>query len=1456
MVGGVQHAVYGANDRLDPRSQSPAQVVCQGAGLGPTDWRVTPQTVRLTHRTSKVYTEGHKRHAIMTMNSSMKPCDEVPLPPRVRNDALQAIEFLKASALDPLFWRAERLGSPSAWWQHVPFAHWLVDAVAPRTFVELGTHAGVSYAALCQAVVRSRLDTRCYAVDTWQGDPHAGEYGEEVFEDLRRYHDEHHGSFSSLLRCTFDEALGQFADGSIDLLHIDGFHTYEAVKHDFESWTPKLSDSAVVLFHDTNVMLNDFGVWRLWAELRQNHPSFEFLHGHGLGVLAMGKDVPPPIAALCALTDPMEIASLRSRFETLGERWLYDTHVRMLSREMGSRVAAASAAATQAQATIVAEATARANAELALREQAALRTKAARQETRVAMARAEVAEAELNRARTELNRARAEGKRARAERDAVMASTIWRASLPLRALGRRLPDRLRRALRAGAKLGWWCLTLQLPRRLQERRAALAKGLGSAAKDSGTAAPLSTPPRARPAASEPPTPTAAFVAIQGDTRRDRLRLVYISEGHSTPGHLYRVIRPAMAARAMGAETTWMAPSEIMTRLDQIAAANVLWIWRVPWSDALAAAVTAARRGGAKIVFDVDDLMVDPKLAQLDVIDGIRTQDLTEDFVRSHYGRIRATMLAADLCVATTDELAAFMRQARMPTRVLPNGFDYSTLAASRLAVRRRRAAGLGDGLVRIGYAGGTRTHQRDFALCVDAVADILRLHPECRLVAFRSADGSRAVLDVQEFAVLGDLRDRIEWRNFVPLEQLPDEIARFDINLAPLETGNPFCEAKSELKFFDAALVDVPTIASPTGPLRRAIRHGETGLLANTPAAWLVALGKLVDDCDLRQRLATAAHREVLWTFGPERRAELVSSLLDLLQGGLPAARAFQLRILSERNARRTAIHVPDHDVVFQADGLGTAEVTIVVPLYNYAQYVTEALDSVRAQSLRDLDLVVVDDYSTDNSIDVALTWARTHAPRFNRVVVVRNKTNSGLGFARNVGFDVADTPYVLPLDADNRLLPDCASACLQTVQRSSVAFTYPVIRQFGDAAGLMGVKGYDPVRLCNVNYIDAMALVSKAAWVAAGGYDHVRGGLEDYDFWCRLAELGLRGEQVQGDPLAEYRVHGTSMIQTASAHPQMLRDMIADLSRRHPWLTQVWPLPIPLPEDGTDLSSPADVPSRLVRFLPLLRCPESGGRLSLSTSGDALVSEDGVHRWPLIEGRPVLFPNMNAPIVNADQHLSNPLPASALALIHGARGPVLHLSAGGSADRFDHVIEVEAAIFRHTDLVADSHRLPFAEEAFEIVIALNAFEHYRDPRLVAREILRVLRPGGRVLIHTAFIQPLHEAPRHFYNCTRYGLETWFQGFETETLQVSDNFHAGHSLAWLASECEAALRKRLSSLSADEFLSAPIGRLVALWRTPETARGRDEPIWANLAALPQDAQEIVAAGFEFIGRRPM
>lgn len=1022
------------------------------------------------------------------------------------------IEALTNPALAPLFRRPARVGVVSAWYGHVPFAYWIVAAARPRSLVELGAHNGASYAAFCESVMHEQLDTRCYAIDTWQGDDHAGFYGEEVYADLQRFHDARYAGFSELIRGTFDSALPYIPDNSIDLLHIDGRHGYDDVRHDYESWIPKLSDRAIVLFHDTNVRWRDFGVWRLFGELAERRPTFEFLHAFGLGVLAHGDAVPEAVLTLCSLQNPEDVATVRERFTLLGERWM--AHWDLTDREQA--LARVSADLEQSQHwgknaqdevnrlwplyrdLLGANRTARANLavtrhDLAAQSQTAERLVAVLADLEDRRAALEAAHAD---ALAHAAAARADTEASRQALDTVLASRAWRITAPVR--------------RAGS---------------------LLRGRLTSAPDAAAATPA--PKAADPA--PPPRCNAPILFVSGESH--------------TPGHIYRVVRMAAVAQRLGlaadcAEAAPVGPAELAGR-------RLVVLWRVPWSSHIQGIIDVAHENGATVVFDVDDLMFRPELAVTEIIDGIRSQRFSELETQAFFGSIQRAMLDSDFVTCTTEELAFHVRRLGRPAMVVPNGFDEAAVARSRLA--RRNWYDCADGLLRIGYAGGSRTHQKDFFECAAAVAAVLRARPEARLVLFRDPSSGEGLVLTHEFASLTGLEAQIEWRDMVPLGALPDELARFDINLAPLENANVFCAAKSELKYFEAALAGVPTVASPTGPFRRAIQQDRTGLLAATPEEWEQALTALAADPGRRARLGRDAYHDALAQWGPEARARAFRSVLEQAAGGAAAAHGFALYLRQAAAPRRDPPHVPEGEQLFRADKLAEAAVTVIIPVYNYADYILEALESVRAQTALLLDLVVIDDRSSDDSVQMVTGWLEQHAGRFNRVLLHRHTSNAGLGFARNSGFALAETPFVLPLDADNRLRAACCAQLLAALEGSEAAYAYPAIQQFGDKNKVFGGEPYSPLRLMRGNVIDAMALVRKQAWAAAGGYDHVRYGWEDYDFWCRLAEIGEFGLGVP-EVLADYRVHARSMLHTLTEVRGHKLDLIADLERRHPWL--------------------------------------------------------------------------------------------------------------------------------------------------------------------------------------------------------------------------------------------------------------------------------------------------------------
>ncbi len=198
----------------------------------------------------------------------------------------------------PRRYKPRNIGS---WSGHLAFASDLITAIQPELIVELGTHWAEAYFTFCQVVQENGLSSLCYAVDHWLGDEHAGHYGEEVFEEVRQYNERYYRQFSYLLRSSFDNAISQFGDDSIGLLHVDGLHTYEAANHDFRTWLPKVKPGGMVLLHDICPKHEDFGVWRLWDEIKAEFPdTFEFHHSWGLGVVrkAGGSNSPRLLEAL------------------------------------------------------------------------------------------------------------------------------------------------------------------------------------------------------------------------------------------------------------------------------------------------------------------------------------------------------------------------------------------------------------------------------------------------------------------------------------------------------------------------------------------------------------------------------------------------------------------------------------------------------------------------------------------------------------------------------------------------------------------------------------------------------------------------------------------------------------------------------------------------------------------------------------------------------------------------------------------------------------------------------------------------------------------------------------------------------------------------------------------------------------------------------------------------------
>ena len=737
----------------------------------------------------------------------------------------------------PIYLTTPQRVTHSAWTQHVPFGMLLIDLTRPRTLVELGAHTGMSYCAFCQAVDALGLEARCTAVDTWEGDEQAGYYDEDILSDLRAHHDPRYGGFSTLLRATFDDAASQFADHSIDLLHIDGFHTYEAVKHDFDTWLPRMSERGVVVLHDIAERAETFGVWRLWDELCATYPAhLEFQHGHGLGVVAVGSTVPEELSAL--MRQPAAAwLPVRETLQRLGEQieanYDLDQARQTLAREREAHEQALAQAADERA------------AESARLEQARAQTADALDEAQKRLNATEWQLASLEKSRSVrmIKLTRASRELLREQGPAELARRVSGWSRGQRGYAQRKAQQEREQREDQEQLALAQREEQQERERQEREAQERE---RQEREQREREEREAQERAAAPAAKPPRPAA----------REYKQILFLS-GRTGGAMRYRCDHQAESLRLAGcaaesADVDDIDLAEVLPRFQAFV------LHRVAMTDELGDFIAQARAQGKPVIFETDDLVflpdMAPHLAALELMSTDERASYLEEMAS-----IRETLLACDAATVSTPALSEWVKPLREPVAVAPNLVNMEMVERSNhaLAERAERAARADAAAttspIVIAYFSGSPTHDRDFIEAQDAVLWALDHYPEVEFLL-----AGPLTLDAQ-FDRFGA---RVRREPFRPWPELPVLYADVSINLAPLERDNPFTESKSCVKYLEAGLVGVPTIASPRQDFVRVIEPGVNGLLADSPEAWQAALRQLIESEDVRRAMGERARADV------------------------------------------------------------------------------------------------------------------------------------------------------------------------------------------------------------------------------------------------------------------------------------------------------------------------------------------------------------------------------------------------------------------------------------------------------------------------------------------------------------------------------------------------------------------------------------------------------------------
>lgn len=359
----------------------------------------------------------------------------------------------------------------------------------------------------------------------------------------------------------------------------------------------------------------------------------------------------------------------------------------------------------------------------------------------------------------------------------------------------------------------------------------------------------------------------------------LRVLYVTAAWDAT-YRYRCRHGALQLRAAGAGAD-VAHVDDDDLLALVPSYSLVVLFRLPWSARVAAICAAARASGARLAFETDDLIFDPSVEPLvHFLPDLGPSGRAE--YRQRFTRLRATFDACDLFVGSTPALTALAERLGKPAVLHPNLLPPSSL---RTAPALRALARVHPPPPTLAYLSGSNTHDRDFLSIVAPLADVLASHPDARLLVCGYLDLPRG---------LGRFAHRIVRVPYLDWRVYPAALAGCRAALAPAAVVNAFTDAKSVAKFFDAGILGVPVVATPTEPFRLAITNGVDGRLPGTADEWRHALADVLD-AGRSRTLGNAARRTVLGahTFAAHRRrlAALLAPFAGTAAGPAPAARS-------------------------------------------------------------------------------------------------------------------------------------------------------------------------------------------------------------------------------------------------------------------------------------------------------------------------------------------------------------------------------------------------------------------------------------------------------------------------------------------------------------------------------------------------------------------------------------